>query len=199
MAIPARLEAARTLSKRAMFMWHPETMFGPRIERHERYAIAMPRAGSRMRGFSVTFGMSAARGPLTRALRRPARRGPSAPVGALAGLRRASLQARLQGRHQVDDVSSGRRARLGDGDLLALHLALDRLLDPRLDLIRIGGRIEGLRALLLDELAGEFQLRIADLGALDTERRHGLHLRCEVQLVQREGVVDRAENHHVVA
>ena len=76
---------------------------------------------------------------------------------------------------------------------------MDGLLDACPDLIRVSRRIECRDALLLDELSGELQLRIAHLRALDTEGVDGLHFRREVQLVQRESVTDRPENDDVIA
>src|SRR5579862_8460213 len=128
-----------------------------------------------MRAAAMSAGMRARRARFRRSLRRSARRG-ARTLAALGGACRAALEARLQSRHQIDHLASRGRARLGDRDSLTLHLALDRLLDSRLDLVGVRRRIESLGALLLDELAGEPQLRVAHLGALDPERIDGLHL-----------------------
>src|SRR6185437_11380298 len=129
------------------------------------YAVARQRApdsdgcrtsgvsGSGMGGLAVSPRMRAAGDPGRRTLWRPPGRCTLAR-SRLTGGARAPLQASLQGRHQVNDIASGLGPRLGDRDVPALHLPLDRLLDPRLDLIRKSGRVESVRALLLDELPG---------------------------------------------
>src|SRR5512146_3089124 len=113
---------------------------------------------SGMRSLAVGARLRASRGSLLGvAGRTPCRR--ALATMCLSWSFGAPFQAGPQGRHEVDHVSSRRGPRLGDGDLPTLHLTLDRLLDPRLDLIGIGARIEALGALLLDELAGQLELR----------------------------------------
>src|SRR6185437_9765605 len=157
--MPARLEAARTMSRRALIMGTPWADVRLRLPGGVSDAIAMPgrrgrRGSSGVRGFAAGAGPRAAGGSLMRSSRRAACGGGLGRVSASVVLR-APLEAGLQGGHEIDHVSAGHRPRLGHRHLAALDLALDRRLDPRLDLIRIRRGIEAVRALLRDELAGE--------------------------------------------
>ncbi len=53
-----------------------------------------------------------------------------------------------------------RGRRLGHRDLLAFDLLLHRGLDARAHVVRVGGRIERLGGLLLDQLLRELQLGV---------------------------------------
>src|SRR5689334_23254134 len=89
----------------------------------------------------------ARRGALRRSLGRLAR------LEIVAGFCAAGLDALAQHFHQVDHVAArGRRRRFRQRDLLALDLLLNGRLDPAAELIHIGGWLEALGGLLLDEL-----------------------------------------------
>src|SRR5207247_8572627 len=91
--------------------------------------------------------------------------------GALDALRGLALAAgralalgetRLERFHEVDDLRLGSLGRLL-GDLLAVHLPLDLLLDSHLDRVLVLLGLELLRRRLLDDLHRHVQLRLLPL------------------------------------
>src|SRR5688572_19083824 len=120
-----------------------------------------------------------------------------AELGGRLFRRLGAFQAGAQRLHQIDDLAAALGFDFGHGDLLSFDFLLDFGLDAAAVLVGVRVRIEALGSLLLDQLLRELHLLRFDLGLGNLDFGRRAHVRGEVQLLHRQHVVDRTDQHDV--
>src|SRR5205814_4043564 len=103
-------------------------------------------------------------------------------VGAAPPRPSAAGQALLQGLHEVHHLRRRLLGRRAGGDVLALELVRDELLDPLAHLVLVLLGLEALGGDLLDELPGQLHLRLRVAAGLHRDLRDVAHLVRVVEL-----------------
>ena len=122
-------------------------------------------------------------------------RGPSFAADSFAASVLSRLARSASIRSMTLPVLSG--CDVSHGNLLSFDFLLDLGLDAAAMLVGVRGRVELRRRLLLDELLGELELGGLHFGLRDLDFGRRPHVRGEVQLLHRQHVVDRPDQHDV--